>query len=246
MRRRRRHNLPLGQILGPWHHPSAGTRRHAHEQPAHARRRGPEARRRPPPGQLRRRPAPFDHHEARVAADRATSATTRPASRPARPRSTSPCSSARFRPGAPSRPRAPSGTRTSLGAPGPRLPHRAACEGACVREAAEGKHVEIGRLQRHATDAGMAGNGHRTRGARETGRRVAGPARTVPVAGHAGSVAWRWRRPISTACLRRPPSRRPPRKAALWGRRRAQAPPKMFWSQMVRAASTGRRPESGG
>jgi dihydropyrimidine dehydrogenase (NAD+) subunit PreT len=54
------------------------------------------------------------------------------------------------------------------------------CEGACVREAAEGKPVEIGRLQRHATDAGMARNSHPFARAALTGRRVAvvgaGPA----------------------------------------------------------------------
>ncbi len=54
------------------------------------------------------------------------------------------------------------------------------CEGACVREAAEGKPVEIGRLQRHATDAGMARNAHPFARAPSTGKRVAvvgaGPA----------------------------------------------------------------------
>ena len=54
------------------------------------------------------------------------------------------------------------------------------CEGACVREAAEGKPVEIGRLQRHATDALMARPGHPFRRAAPTGRRIAvvgaGPA----------------------------------------------------------------------
>jgi glutamate synthase (NADPH/NADH) small chain len=54
------------------------------------------------------------------------------------------------------------------------------CEGACVREAAEGKPVEIGRLQRHATDTVMARQGHPYERAPETGRRVAvvgaGPA----------------------------------------------------------------------
>ena len=54
------------------------------------------------------------------------------------------------------------------------------CEGACVREAAEGKPVEIGRLQRFATDAGMARNAHPYTRAPSTGRRVAvvgaGPA----------------------------------------------------------------------
>ncbi|PZX16512.1 glutamate synthase (NADPH/NADH) small chain [Palleronia aestuarii] len=54
------------------------------------------------------------------------------------------------------------------------------CEGACVREAAEGKPVEIGRLQRHATDALMARQGHPFTRAPATGKRVAvvgaGPA----------------------------------------------------------------------
>ncbi len=54
------------------------------------------------------------------------------------------------------------------------------CEGACVREAAEGKPVEIGRLQRHATDALMARQGHPYARAAATGKRVAvvgaGPA----------------------------------------------------------------------
>jgi dihydropyrimidine dehydrogenase (NAD+) subunit PreT len=54
------------------------------------------------------------------------------------------------------------------------------CEEACVREAAEGKPVKIGLLQRYATDAAMAGDVQFfTRGA-PTGRRVAvvgaGPA----------------------------------------------------------------------
>src|SRR6188472_766068 len=35
-------------------------------------------------------------------------------------------------------------------------PTETLCEEACVREAAEGKPVEIGRLQRHATDTAMA------------------------------------------------------------------------------------------
>ncbi|SEP57474.1 glutamate synthase (NADPH/NADH) small chain [Loktanella sp. DSM 29012] len=54
------------------------------------------------------------------------------------------------------------------------------CEGACVRELAEGKPVEIGRLQRHATDTLMARQGHPFTRAPETGKRVAvvgaGPA----------------------------------------------------------------------
>ncbi len=54
------------------------------------------------------------------------------------------------------------------------------CEGACVREAAEGKPVEIGRLQRYATDTVLTRQGHPFTRAAETGKRVAvvgaGPA----------------------------------------------------------------------
>ncbi|WP_373355836.1 NAD(P)-dependent oxidoreductase [Pseudoroseicyclus sp. CXY001] len=54
------------------------------------------------------------------------------------------------------------------------------CEGACVREVAEGEPVQIGRLQRHATDGVMARQGHPFERAAATGKRVAvvggGPA----------------------------------------------------------------------
>ncbi len=54
------------------------------------------------------------------------------------------------------------------------------CEGACVREMAEGKPVEIGRLQRYATDTLMRANEHPFERAAPTGKRVAvvgaGPA----------------------------------------------------------------------
>ncbi len=54
------------------------------------------------------------------------------------------------------------------------------CEGACVREMAEGQPVEIGRLQRYATDTLMDRNEHPYARAAATGRRVAvvgaGPA----------------------------------------------------------------------
>jgi dihydropyrimidine dehydrogenase (NAD+) subunit PreT len=54
------------------------------------------------------------------------------------------------------------------------------CEEACVREAAEGKPVEIGRLQRFATDRVMATGVHPFTRAASTGKRVAvvgaGPA----------------------------------------------------------------------
>jgi len=54
------------------------------------------------------------------------------------------------------------------------------CEQACVREAAEGKPVEIGRLQRHATDKLMAKQSHPYTRSANTGKKVAvvgaGPA----------------------------------------------------------------------
>ncbi|SDF09022.1 NAD(P)-dependent oxidoreductase [Limimaricola pyoseonensis] len=59
-------------------------------------------------------------------------------------------------------------------------PTEVLCEGACVREAAEGRPVEIGRLQRHATDELMSRQGHPFARAAATGKRVAvvgaGPA----------------------------------------------------------------------
>jgi glutamate synthase (NADPH/NADH) small chain len=59
-------------------------------------------------------------------------------------------------------------------------PTETLCEEACVREMAEGKPVEIGRLQRYATDTMMAAGVHPYARAAATGKRVAvvgaGPA----------------------------------------------------------------------
>ncbi len=59
-------------------------------------------------------------------------------------------------------------------------PTETLCEEACVREAAEGEPVQIGRLQRFATDAQMATGRQPFRRAAATGRRIAvvgaGPA----------------------------------------------------------------------
>ncbi|MCY4169333.1 MAG: NAD(P)-dependent oxidoreductase [Rhodobacter sp.] len=59
-------------------------------------------------------------------------------------------------------------------------PTETLCEQACVRETAEGKPVEIGRLQRFATDTVMGLDGHPFARAAATGRRIAvvgaGPA----------------------------------------------------------------------
>ncbi|AHD09871.1 NAD(P)-dependent oxidoreductase [Phaeobacter gallaeciensis] len=63
-------------------------------------------------------------------------------------------------------------------------PTETLCEEACVREAAEGKPVEIGRLQRHATDTLMEKGVHPFTRAAATGKRVA-----VVGAGPAGLAA---------------------------------------------------------
>jgi glutamate synthase (NADPH/NADH) small chain len=63
-------------------------------------------------------------------------------------------------------------------------PTETLCEEACVREAAEGKPVEIGRLQRYATDTLMAAGIHPFSRAAPTGKRVA-----VVGAGPAGLAA---------------------------------------------------------
>ncbi len=59
-------------------------------------------------------------------------------------------------------------------------PTETLCEGSCVRETAEGKPVEIGRLQRFATDTAMARGAQPFARAAETGKSVAvvgaGPA----------------------------------------------------------------------
>ena len=59
-------------------------------------------------------------------------------------------------------------------------PTETLCEGACVRETAEGQPVEIGRLQRYATDILLERNDHPFTRAAPTGKRVAvvgaGPA----------------------------------------------------------------------
>lgn len=63
-------------------------------------------------------------------------------------------------------------------------PTETLCEEACVREAAEGKPVEIGRLQRHATDTLMAKQAHPFVRAASTGKTIA-----VVGAGPAGLAA---------------------------------------------------------
>ena len=77
--------------------------------------------------------------------------------RPARPASTSRCSSARSWPTTRRAPPRRSSPQNILGGMCARVcPTETLCEQACVREAAEGKPVRIGELQRYATDMLMA------------------------------------------------------------------------------------------
>jgi dihydropyrimidine dehydrogenase (NAD+) subunit PreT len=59
-------------------------------------------------------------------------------------------------------------------------PTETLCEQACVRQAAEGKPVKIGQLQRYATDLGMVDRSHPYTRAEKTGKKIAvvgaGPA----------------------------------------------------------------------
>ena len=124
---------------------------------------------------------PYDRHEAAVAADRCYFCYDAPCITACPTASTSRCSSARSRRGTRMRRRRRSCSQNILGGMCARVcPTETLCEEACVREAAEGKPVEIGRLQRHATDSLMAKGIHPFERAAPTGRRVAvvgaGPA----------------------------------------------------------------------
>ncbi|MCY4151072.1 MAG: NAD(P)-dependent oxidoreductase [Aestuariivita sp.] len=83
-------------------------------------------------------------------------------------------------------------------------PTETLCEQACVRELSEGKSVEIGRLQRFATDQAMAVAKHPYDRERETGKRVviigAGPAglacaHRLAMKGHAVDILERRSKP---------------------------------------------------
>ena len=97
------------------------------------------------------------------------------ASRPARPRSTSRCSSARSPPAIRSaRPRRFSTPTSWAACARASARPRRLCEEACVREAAEGKPVRIGLLQRHADRRADGDRQARpSRRAAPTGKRVA-------------------------------------------------------------------------
>ena len=124
---------------------------------------------------------PFDHHEARVAADRCYFCYDAPCIQACPTEIDIPLFIRQIMAGQPEVAARTIWDQNIFGGACARVcPTEQLCEGACVREAAEGKPVEIGRLQRFATDAGMARNAHPYARAPSTGRRVAvvgaGPA----------------------------------------------------------------------
>ena len=68
-------------------------------------------------------------------------------------------------------------------------PTETLCEEVCVREVAEGKPVQIGRLQRYATDIAMARAGSSMRGQRRPARRSRWSVQARPVS--PPRTAWR-------------------------------------------------------
>ncbi len=124
---------------------------------------------------------PYDAHEARVAADRCYFCYEAPCIQACPTSIDIPLFIRQIQAG---QPQAAAGTileQNILGGMCARVcPTETLCEEACVREAAEGKPVEIGRLQRYATDALMAAGEHPFTRADSTGKRVAvvgaGPA----------------------------------------------------------------------
>ena len=124
---------------------------------------------------------PLDPHEARVAADRCYFCHDAPCIQACPTAIDIPLFIRQIQTGMPEAAARTILTQNILGGMCARVcPTETLCEGACVREIAEEKPVEIGRLQRYATDALMARKTHPFRRAAPTGRRVAvvgaGPA----------------------------------------------------------------------
>ncbi|NAZ37395.1 NAD(P)-dependent oxidoreductase [Rubellimicrobium sp. CFH 75288] len=124
---------------------------------------------------------PLDHHEARVAADRCYFCYDAPCIAACPTEIDIPLFIRQIQAGRPVEAAMTIWSQNIFGGACARVcPTEQLCEGACVREAAEGKPVEIGRLQRYATDAGMARNSHPFAREAPTGKHVAvvgaGPA----------------------------------------------------------------------
>lgn len=124
---------------------------------------------------------PFDVHEARVAADRCYFCHDAPCITACPTSIDIPLFIRQIATGTPEAAAQTIWNQNILGGMCARVcPTETLCEEACVREAAEGKPVEIGRLQRHATDVAMKKGGHPFSRAAATGRKVAvvgaGPA----------------------------------------------------------------------
>ena len=125
--------------------------------------------------------APFDRHEAQVASDRCYFCHDAPCIMACPTSIDIPLFIRQIATGTPDAAAKTIFAQNILGGMCARVcPTEQLCEEACVREAAEGKPVEIGRLQRHATDGLMAKAVHPFRRAAATGKRVAvvgaGPA----------------------------------------------------------------------
>lgn len=125
--------------------------------------------------------APFDRHEAQVASDRCYFCHDAPCITACPTSIDIPLFIRQIATGTPDAAAKTIFAQNILGGMCARVcPTEQLCEEACVREAAEGKPVEIGRLQRHATDTLMARGIHPFTRAAPTGKRVAvvgaGPA----------------------------------------------------------------------
>jgi len=123
---------------------------------------------------------PFDMHEARVAADRCYFCHDAPCMTACPTTIDIPLFIRQIATGTPEAAARTIWNQNILGGICARVcPTETLCEEACVRETAEGKPVEIGRLQRYATDVAMA-HGHPFTRARPTGKKIAvvgaGPA----------------------------------------------------------------------
>ncbi|WP_299757098.1 NAD(P)-dependent oxidoreductase, partial [uncultured Boseongicola sp.] len=125
--------------------------------------------------------APLDHHEATVAADRCYFCYDAPCITACPTAIDIPLFIRQIQSGQPDGAAKTIFEQNILGGMCARVcPTETLCEEACVREAAEGKPVEIGRLQRFATDGLMSSGVHPFARADATGKRVAvvgaGPA----------------------------------------------------------------------